>query len=86
MGKKPSNTLPHSTIVSARLPDLGTLWAHDKHGLMLLTGIEPLGFTSFGQALYTFHVYRLKDDFHTEGIFAMCDWDAQFTLVSDVTH
>ena len=53
---------------------------------MLLTGIEPLGFTSFGQALYTFHVYRLKDDFHTEGIFAMSDWDAQFTLVSDVTH
>lgn len=67
---------------STDLPDLGTLWSHDKHGLMLLTSIKQLGSTSFGEILYTFHVYRLKDDFHTEGIFGMSDWNAQFTLVA----
>ena len=67
---------------SSVLPDLGTLWSHNKHGLMLLTGIKRLGSTSFGETLYTFHVYRLKDDFHTEGIFAISDWDAQFTPVA----
>ncbi len=67
---------------SIDLPDLGTLWSHDKHGLMMITGIKRLGSTSFGETLYTFHVYRLKDDFHTEGIFAMSDWNAQFTLVA----
>ena len=25
------------------LPDLGTLWNDDKHGLLMLTRIEPLG-------------------------------------------
>ena len=67
---------------SIDLPDLGTLWSHDKHGLMLLTGIRRLANTGFNEILYTFHVYRLKDDFHTEGIFAMSDWNAQFTLVA----
>ena len=67
---------------STDLPDLGTLWSHDKHGLMMITGIKQLATTSFGETLYTFHVYRLKDDFHTEGIFAMSDWNAQFTLVA----
>ena len=86
MGKKPSNTLPHSTIVSARLPDLGTLWAHDKHGLVLLTNIRRLAGTYHGEILYRFHVYRLNDAFHTEGIFSVSDWDTQFTLVSDATH
>ena len=70
------------TTDSTDLPDLGTLWSHDKHGLMLLTGIRKLANTGFNEILYTFHVYRLKDDFHTEGIFAMSDWNAQFTLVA----
>lgn len=64
------------------LPDLGTLWSHDKHGLMLLTGIKQLATTSFDEILYIVHIYRLKDDFHTEGIFSMSDWYAQFTLVA----
>jgi hypothetical protein len=64
------------------LPDLGTLWSHDKHGLILLTGIRQQGITSFGEMLYTFEVYRLKDDFKTEGIFGMSDWNAQFTHVA----
>ena len=64
------------------LPDLGTLWSHPKHGLVLLTGIEPLAHTGFNEILYTIHVYRVKDDFKTEGIFGMCDWHAQFSLVA----
>ena len=75
---------PHgacSTKDTHPLPDLGTLWSHDKHGLMLLTGIRRLATTGFNEILYMFHVYRLKDDFHTEGIFCVNVWHAQFTLV-----
>ena len=61
------------------LPDLGTLWSHDKHGLVLLTGIEELAKTSFGEILYTIQIFRVKDQFHTHGIFGMSDWSAQFT-------
>lgn len=67
---------------SPDLPDLGTLWSHEKHGLMLLTGIHKITHTGFNEILYRFHVYRLKDDFHTQGIFGMSDWNAQFTLVA----
>ena len=76
--------IPKSSLITdlTDLPDLGTLWSHDKHGLMMVTDIKRLGSTSFGETLYTFHVYRLKDDFHTEGIFAMSDWYAQFTLIA----
>jgi len=76
---------PHGAYLTGDtrpLPDLGTLWTHEKHGLMLLTGIRRLATTGFNEILYTFHVYRLKDDFHTEGIFGMSDWHAQFTLVA----
>ena len=67
---------------SSDLPDLGTLWSHDKHGLMMVTGISKVAHTGFNEILYRVHVYRLKDDFHTEGIFGMSDWYAQFTLVA----
>ena len=67
---------------STDLPDLGTLWSHDKHGLMMVTGIAKIAHTGFNEVLYRVHVYRLKDDFHTEGIFGMSDWYAQFTLVA----
>lgn len=64
------------------LPDLGTLWSHERHGLILLTGIRSQGITSFGDMLYTFEVYRIKDDFKTEGIFDLTDWRRQFTHVA----
>jgi hypothetical protein len=64
------------------LPDLGTLWSHPKHGLVLLTGMKPCANTGFNEILYTLQIYRLKDDFHTHGIFGMSDWYAQFTLVT----
>ena len=82
MAEKPSPHAVCSRTDTHPLPDLGTLWTHDKHGLVMLTGIKELASTSFGQTLYTVHVYRLKDDFHTEGIFGMSDWHAQFTLVA----
>lgn len=64
------------------LPDLGTLWTHDKHGLVLLIGIKELASTSFGEILYTIQICRIKDQFQTHGIFSMSDWDAQFTRVA----
>ena len=64
------------------LPDLGTLWSHERHGLILLTGIKQRGCTSFGETLYTFEVYRTKDNFQTEGIFGLTDWHTQFTHVA----
>ena len=64
------------------LPDLGTLWSHERHGLILLIGIRSQGITSWGETLYTFDVYRLKDNFKTEGIFALSDWSRQFTHVA----
>ena len=74
------NTQSHQT--PSDLPDIGTLWSHPKHGLMLVTSIEPLARTGFNEILYTVHVYRLKDDFKTEGIFGMSDWHAQYTHVA----
>jgi len=64
------------------LPDLGTLWTHKRHGLTLLIGIRSQGISSNGVTLYTFDVYRLKDNFKTEGIFALSDWNTQFTHVA----
>tara|TARA_R100001509_G_scaffold147814_1_gene105284 strand:+ start:768 stop:971 length:204 start_codon:yes stop_codon:yes gene_type:complete len=64
------------------LPDLGTMWSHDKHGLVLLTGITELAQTSFGETLYTIQIFRVKDQFHTHGIFGMSDWNRQFTHVA----
>ena len=81
MEKRPSTASTHSTSDSDHLPDLGTLWMHEKHGLVLLTGIHRLATTGFNEILYMFHVYRLKDDFHTEGIFCVNVWNAQFTPV-----
>ena len=64
------------------LPDLGTLWEHSRHGLVMLLGIRTHCITSWGETLYTFDVFRIKDNFKTEGIFALSDWDAQFTFVA----
>ena len=64
------------------LPVLATLWTHDKHGLILLTGIKPLANTGSNEMLYTFEVLRVKDNFQTEGIFDLTDWHRQFTHVA----
>ena len=45
------------------LPDLGTLWEHSKHGLVMLLGIRTHCITSWGETLYTFDVFRIKDNF-----------------------
>ena len=82
MAEKQSPRVTTSETDTYPLPDLGTMWEHPKHGLVLLTNIRRLSSTYYGEILYRFHVYRLKDAFHTEGIFSVSDWDTQFTLVA----
>ena len=64
------------------LPDIGTLWMDDKHGLLMLTRIVSLGSTGFNEKLYTFHLLRVSDSFHTNGIFTLSDWHMRFTHVA----
>jgi hypothetical protein len=71
-----------TTNDSSALPDIGTLWNDDKHGLLVLTGIVPLGCTGFNERLYTFHLLRVSDSFHTNGIFTVHDWHTRFTHVA----
>ena len=82
MTQKPSNLSTHSITDSNPLSDLGSLWSHPKHGLVLLTGVEQKCSTSFGEILYTVYVYRLTDQFSTEGLFTVSDWSAQFTRIA----
>lgn len=77
-----SSSTARSETDTYPLPDLGTMWDHPKHGLVLITGIHELADTYYGEILYTFHIYRLMDAFHTEGIFSVSDWDTQFTRVA----
>ena len=81
MEQKPSNQSPRSTTVSARLPDLGTLWMHKRYGLCVYLGAEPLGDTGFGSSLYTVYVLIVRTQHNTEGIFSHIDWHEQFTPV-----
>jgi hypothetical protein len=64
------------------LPDIGSLWMDDKHGLIAITGCTQLATTGFNEILYTFHVLRVSDSFHTNGIFSISDWYGTFTCVS----
>ena len=64
------------------LPELGTLWSDDRHGLMMIVDIVPLGSTGFDETLYMFHVLRLRDTFHTTGIFSSTDWHTKFKRVA----
>ena len=82
MDNKPSNQSTHSSLDSDLLSDLGSLWSHPTHGLVLLTGVKRKCSTSFGETLYTVYVYRLDDQFNTEGFFTVSDWNAQFTRVA----
>ena len=77
-----SSSITQSETDTYPLPDLGTMWEHPKHGLVLLTNIRRLAGTYYGEILYRFHVYRLNDAFHTEGIFSVSDWDTQFARVA----
>ena len=77
-----SSSIAQSETDTYPLPDLGTMWEHPKHGLVLLTNIRRLSGTYYGEILYRFHVYRLKDAFHTEGIFSVSDWDTQFVRIA----
>ena len=72
----------HSHETFRTLPDLGTLWTSERHGLMMITRIEDYATTGFGEVIYTFHVYRVKDSFNTTGIFTTRDWYATFTHVA----
>ena len=75
-----------------QIGDLWIYWMTDKHVWIVIAVDKQMialrridngkTYTYSGETLYTFYVYRLKDDFHTEGIFAMSDWDAQFTPVA----
>mgnify|MGYP003155152763 FL=1 len=82
MDNKPSTQSAHSINDSDLLSDLGSLWSHPTHGLVLLTGVKRKCSTSFGETLYTVYVYRLADQFNTEGFFTVHDWLRQFTRVA----
>ena len=45
-------------------PDLGTLWTHDKHGLIMLVGMRPYATTTFGEEIRTMDVLVLQSQ-HT---------------------
>lgn len=71
-----------TTESANELPDIGTLWHCVLHGLMMITDITPLPHTEHYEMLYTFHVIRLKDTFHTSGIFTPTDWHTKFDRVA----
>ena len=80
MEKKPSTQSVCSTNASVRLPDLGTLWMHDRFGLVMYLGAQRLG-DYIGSSLYTVHVLIMQTQHRTEGIFSAIDWHDQFTPV-----
>lgn len=59
-------------------PDLGTLWRHDNHGLVLLLGVRPYATTTFGEQIYSVDVLILQSQHRTTGIFTAQDWNASF--------
>ena len=60
-------------------PDLGTLWTHDKHGLVLLIGARPYATTMWGEDVYSVDVLILQSQHRTTGIFTAHDWHACMT-------
>ena len=69
---------PHSTTITRNsFPDLGTLWMHERYGLVMYLGEEPYRDTT----LYTVYVLFVRSQRHTEGIFEPVDWYEQFTPV-----
>ena len=77
MEKTPSTQSTLSTNDTARFPDLGTLWMHERYGLCVFLGAEPYKHTR----LYTVYVLIVQTQHNTEGIFAPIDWHEQFTPV-----
>ena len=59
-------------------PDLGTLWTHDRHGLVLLLGVRPYATTSWGEQIYSVDVLILQSQHRTTGIFTAHDWNSSF--------
>ena len=59
-------------------PDLGTLWRHDNHGLVLLLGARPYATTMWGEDIYSVDVLILQSQHRTTGIFTAQDWNASF--------
>lgn len=60
-------------------PDLGTLWTHDRHGLVLLIGARPYATTTWGEDIYSVDVLILHTQHRTTGIFTAHDWHACMT-------
>ena len=60
-------------------PDLGTLWTHDKHGLIMLIGKRPYATTTWGEDIYTVDVLVLHTQHRTTGLFTAHDWHACMT-------
>ena len=81
MEKNSSTHLAGFTNCSARLPDLGTLWMHERYGLCIYLGAEPLTTPADCSSLYTVYVLIVRAQHNTEGIFAPTDWHEQFTPV-----
>jgi len=70
-----------SNGTSDNLPDLGTLWEHPRHGLILLTKITDGHLENpYCDPVYRFHVFMLQKQHHTWGLFSTQDWYNQFTL------
>jgi hypothetical protein len=60
-------------------PDLGTLWTHDKWGLLLLIGARPYATTTWGEDIYSVDVLILHTQHRTTGLFSAHDWHACMT-------
>ena len=67
-------------------PDLGSLWMHDRYGLVMFLGLEPYTNPREPQSwdtLYTVYVLLIEQNRRTSGIYAPLDWFDQFTPVGD---
>lgn len=65
-------------------PDLGSLWLHDRYGLVMFLGSEPYTNPTPPQSvpeLHTVYVLLIEQNRRTTGIYAPLDWFDQFTPV-----
>ena len=77
-----SSSITQSETDTYLLPDLGTLWMHERYGLCIYLGAEPLEKQGAEcSSLHTVYVLMVRTQHNTEGIFSPIDWHEQFTPV-----
>ena len=63
-------------------PPIGSMWMHDRFGLVMFLGTEPYENPQPPQSwerLYTIYVLLVSENRRSSGIFAHEDWHEQFT-------